>query len=56
MIRRLADSASAMPLFSTASHPPYALVNGSDDVEGLTAGLNRRRVIALGGKNHVGGG
>src|SRR6185369_10794810 len=36
---RAAVSAIARPLFSTASHPPYALVNGSDDVDWCVAGL-----------------
>src|SRR5262245_58724872 len=40
MISRLAASANAIPLFSTASHPPYELVNGSEDVDWCSAGLN----------------
>jgi len=43
MIRRLAASASAIPLFSTAAHWPYALVKGSDDVEVCSDGLNVAR-------------
>src|SRR5262245_27926766 len=40
MISRLAASANAIPLFSTASHPPYELVNGYEAVDWYTAGLN----------------